>query len=226
MTSSPTPPWGEFSLKSIDGYLHLGLPIGHFIWENFLGQLNLRLEPGIYQNCGVILTAGEQPIDRGQLDAIILTLEKYQLKLYKVITNNRSTAVLAAASGFSLEQTPTFQPPTAQIEPLYLQKIIRSGMVICHPGTVILRGDVHPGGEVIAGGDILIWGKLKGKAETTNPKGMIMALELNPLQLKIGDKLALTESSDNLVPEVAYLEKGEIYIVPSSEYRFKSGNDK
>jgi septum site-determining protein MinC len=206
MTSSPTPPLGEFSLQTIDGYLHLVLPAGHFVWENFLGQLNLRLEPGIYQNCGVILTAGNQPIDRGQLDAIILTLGKYQLKLHKVITNNRSTSIVV-------------QPPTALVEPLYLQKIIRSGMVIRHPGSIILRGDVHPGGEVVAGGDILIWGRLKGRAETTNPKGIIMALELDPLQLKIGDRLAVTESSGTLLPEVAYLEKGEIYIVPSTEYK-------
>ncbi len=219
MTSSPTPPLGEFSLQTIDGYLHLVLPVGHFVWENFLGQLNLRLEPGIYQNCGVILTAGNQPIDRGQLDAIILTLGKYQLKLHKVITNNRSTSIVVAESGFSVEQTASFQPPTALVEPLYLQKIIRSGMVIRHPGSIILRGDVHPGGEVVAGGDILIWGRLKGRAETTNPKGIIMALELDPLQLKIGDRLAVTESSGTLLPEVAYLEKGGIYIVPSTEYK-------
>lgn len=224
MTVSSTPPLGEFTLQTIDGYLHLVLPVGHFVWENFLGQLNLRLEPGAYQDCAVILTTGDQPIDQGQLSAIILTLEKYQLRLYKVVTNNRSTAVLVAESGFSLEQTPAFQAPTAPVEPLYLQKIIRSGTVIRHPGTVILRGDVHPGAEIVAGGDILIWGKLKGKAETTNPKGIIMALELDPIQLKIGDKLAMTEKNTATLPEIAYAEGGEIYIVPSSEYKLRLTN--
>jgi len=45
-----------------------------------------------------------------------------------------------------------------------------------------------------------------------------MALELDPTQLQIGSKLAITESSP-LIPEVAYLDGTEICIVPANEYK-------
>jgi septum site-determining protein MinC len=208
----------ELSLQTIDGYLHLVLPVGRFVWEHVLGQLNLRLSAGVYQNCGLVLVANDQPIDGIQLQAIIATLANHQLKLHKVVTSNRSTAIVAAEQGFSVEQTPTLQPPSALVEPLYLVKILRSGVIIRHPGTIVLRGDVHRGAEIISGGDILVWGKLQGKAHTTNPQGIIMALELDPTQLQIGSKLAITESSP-LIPEVAYLDGTEICIVPANEYK-------
>ncbi|PLS69276.1 MAG: septum site-determining protein MinC [Cyanobacteria bacterium M5B4] len=210
---------GEFSLQGRDGYLHLTLPIGNFPWEHFLGQLHIRLESPVYRECGVILTAGSHAIDAPQLEALGATLRKHHLHLHQVVTDNRSTAIVAATLGLSVDQPSTRPAPDSSVvEPLYLTKIIRSGVIIRHPGSVILRGDLHPGGEIVAGGDILVWGKLRGKAHTTNPGSSIMALELAPTQLKIGATLCLVEANPRPIPEVAYLDQGTVCITPALEH--------
>ena len=43
-----------------------------------------------------------------------------------------------------------------------LKNTLRSGRVIRHVGHVIVIGDVNPGAQIIAGGDVIIWGRLRG----------------------------------------------------------------
>ncbi|CCQ58703.1 Septum site-determining protein MinC [Crocosphaera watsonii WH 0005] len=97
-------------------------------------------------------------------------MEAAELKLTRVFTSRRQTAITAATAGYSVEQeTPQRELFTTEIakpgnltEPLYVKTTVRSGVVIRHPGSIIIRGDVNPGGEVIADGDIIIWGHLRG----------------------------------------------------------------
>lgn len=47
---------------------------------------------------------------------------------------------------------------------LYLRKTIRSGQSISSDGNILVIGDVNPGAEIIAKGDITVWGILGGIA--------------------------------------------------------------
>ena len=71
-----------------------------------------------------------------------------------------------------------------------VRQTIRSGQTTsCLTGSVIVYGDVNPGGEVVASGDIIILGALRGNAHAgTHGKlsSVIIAMELVPLQLQIG----------------------------------------
>ncbi len=107
---------------------------------------------------------------------------------------------------------------------LYLRKTIRSGQSISSDGNLIVIGDVNPGAEIIAKGDITVWGLLGGIAHAGsdgNNFARIRALKLNPVQIRIGEVFARRPDTVNLpyiqksseyVPEEAFTYKGSIVI--------------
>lgn len=107
---------------------------------------------------------------------------------------------------------------------LYLRKTIRSGQSISSDGNIIVIGDVNPGAEIIAKGDITVWGILGGIAHAGsdgNNYARIRALKLNPVQIRIGEVFARRPDTVNLpfiqksceyTPEEAFTYKGSIVI--------------
>ena len=84
---------------------------------------------------------------------------------------------------------------------LYLRKTIRSGQSISSDGNIIVIGDVNPGAEIIAKGDITVWGILGGIAHAGsdgNNYARIRALKLNPVQIRIGEVFARRPDTVNL----------------------------
>jgi septum site-determining protein MinC len=91
-----------------------------------------------------------------------------------------------------------------------LKKRVRSGQMVRHPGHIVIIGDVNPGAQVIAGGDIIVWGKLQGSAHAGaygNANAVICALDLSPSLLKIAD---LTIRSHRGKAEMARVKDQEI----------------
>jgi len=107
---------------------------------------------------------------------------------------------------------------------LYLRKTIRSGQSISSDGNIIVIGDVNPGAEIIAKGDITVWGILGGIAHAGsagNEYARIRALKLNPVQIRISSIFARRPDAVNIpyvqksceyTPEEAYAYKGSIVI--------------
>lgn len=75
---------------------------------------------------------------------------------------------------------------------------VRSGVILEHAGHLIVFGDVNPGAEVRAEGNIVILGRLRGTAHAGigQEVGFILALRLEPQQLRIGRKVARAADSD------------------------------
>jgi septum site-determining protein MinC len=81
----------------------------------------------------------------------------------------------------------------AEIEPLVVAKTVRGGQEIIYKGTVIIMGDVNPGAEVIAGGDILIEGTCRGVVHAGaygNMEATITANRLLATQIRIAGLIA------------------------------------
>jgi len=100
---------------------------------------------------------------------------------------------------------------------------VRSGVEIRHPGTVIIVGDINPGGMVVADGDILVWGRLRGIAHAGakgNRECQIMALQMEPTQLRIADAVARAPEKSPLqfTPEVAHITAQGIRIAKANDF--------
>ncbi|MEQ9667726.1 septum site-determining protein MinC [Coleofasciculus sp. G2-EDA-02] len=178
----------------------------------------------------VHLMAGDQLLDGLKLQAIADVLNDVGLRISRVHTSRRQTAVAAATAGYcieqqsanySLHQTP--EPIQELTEPLYLQMTVRSGVEIRHPGTIVILGDLNPGGTVIAAGDIFIWGRLRGVAHAGadgNRSCRIMALKMEPTQLRIADAVARAPETPPIefYPEVAYVTPQGIRIARAADF--------
>ncbi|MFM7471049.1 MAG: septum site-determining protein MinC [Nodosilinea sp.] len=215
----------QVHLKNEDGQLVLVLPSSQQAspaeWGELLQQVRQRLEASerLWQaHTPLRLQAGDRLLDIRQLQSLVDTLGEAQLILSRVVTSRRQTAIAAITLGCSVDQlvdmehlnqsTPTPGQPLAA--PLYLQTTVRSGVDIRHPGTIMILGDTNPGSSLVADGDIVVWGRLRGLAHagaSGNRQCRIMALQMQPTQLRIADLVARPPDSATTQygPEVAYI---------------------
>src|SRR5215470_5117967 len=85
------------------------------------------------------------------------------------------------------------QDPRDSADTLFLRRTVRSGQAIHHPSNIVILGDVNPGAEIVAGGDILVWGVLRGMVHAgypENEQALVCSLSLSPVQLRIAHLLS------------------------------------
>lgn len=78
-------------------------------------------------------------------------------------------------------------------EVLMLRGRVRSGQTITSKKHLVITGDVNPGAELSAGGDIIVLGRLMGKVHAgapDNDDAIILALDFRPTQVRIGTHVA------------------------------------
>lgn len=104
---------------------------------------------------------------------------------------------------------------------LFLHKNIRAGQTIEHKGHIIIFGNVHAGAEVVAGGNVFIWGALQGIVHAGAygfSDATIAALVLDPAQLRINSIIAINPQQTQrgikkrVFPEQARLVNEEIVV--------------
>ncbi len=113
---------------------------------------------------------------------------------------------------------------TKELPTLYLNQTLRSGQTVTFEGNILIIGDAHPGSEIIAEGDITVWGILGGIAHAGskgNVTSKVRALKLNAIQLRIAGLYArrndtlnvpYVQKTNEFTPEEAQIEDGKIVI--------------
>ena len=137
-------------------------------------------------------------------------------------------AVKKAMNSFNISHQPERQKITdPKTTCMFYKGTLRSGQVFEADGSVVVLGDVNPGGKVVAKGSVIVLGSLKGNifaGVDGNENAFVVALEMSPMQIKIGDIIA--RSSDSgvnkiskgknkskiLEPKIAYVYDQNIYI--------------
>lgn len=109
---------------------------------------------------------------------------------------------------------------------LFVQRSLRSGQKVKYDGSVVVFGDVNPGSEVTASGDIIVMGTLRGVVHAGaegNEESVITAYRLNPVQLRIGPVISRPPENNRLsdYPETACLRNGQMVIEPYLTYGLK-----
>ena len=162
--------------------------------------------------------------------------EEFQLKVSSFWCEGGPSEVLSAGGSESLlrQRDQLIAPQVHQAEetPLFIKGTCRSGASLDHEGDIVVLGDVNPGAQLKATGDILVFGTLRGVAHAgANAAGrssaVVMALSLQPMQLRIGDNISVTPKSKRaskrklVGPEIAFVRGRSIVVTPFTS-RFQS----
>ncbi len=219
----------------------LCITLGEGSWRDLLDELTQQLDrPGaqsFFRGARVLLETGNRALGVMEIEELISLLAKHQMTLGSVVGENQTAgngASNGSSEGLLNEPIPppeSFTPhdghemadhPEPENEPaaLVMRRTVRSGQVITHPGTIIVIGDINPGAEVVAGGDVIVWGRLRGVVHagaSGDENAIVGALSLTPTQLRIGGQIA--RAPDDRHPrtapaEIARVRDGLIVVEP------------
>ncbi len=131
---------------------------------------------------------------------------KEDIKIISITSTNIESIISASSLGIlsflDIKNNLTAQkedleetfPRTVNTSKLYFhQGTLRSGERLEVEKDLLILGDVNPGAMVLAGGNVMIWGRLLGIAhagKNGNLNSRITALQLRPVQLRIANKVA------------------------------------
>ena len=96
-----------------------------------------------------------------------------------------------------------------------VQRTLRSGFKVSYQGHVVVIGDVNPGAEIVAGGSVVVWGRLRGSVHAGadgEVEACVCALCLEPTQLRIAGQVAIqAHRHGKSQPEIASLIDGQVF---------------
>ena len=110
-----------------------------------------------------------------------------------------------------------------QNEALLIKTTCRSGEVVRYAGDVVILADVNPGAQIIADGDILVFGSLRGLAHAGaggDIQATIIALNLESPRIQIGPFIGLAPKAKNrnkpnrTGPTLAFVRRQHIFVAP------------
>ena len=223
----------QIGIKGIREGLLVSVPErGSFAELLTLLKAELAQKQTFLQGSQVALQVGYRPLAKDELRDLQILFEQTQLELWAVLAEEREARAAARELGLAtrlsgsqtdldgnmltavpqVEATVIVEPPQGG---LILKETIRSGRSINHEGHIVIIGDVNPGAEIVAGGDVIVWGRLRGMVHAGalgNETAVICALELNPTQLRIADQIAISpdEKRGRPIPEQAAIRDGQI----------------
>lgn len=218
------------------------ITLGDCSYGELIHELTAELgqKQAFLQGSKMVLQLGNRALLRSQLSEIQTLFEQHDLTLWTVLADHERTRSAARQLGLATRLSgshtdlegkalPSYNGPSSGSEfssesslgqnGLILKETLRSGRSIYHDGHIIIIGDVNPGAEVIAGGDVIVWGRLRGLVHAGamgDLSAVICALHLSPTQLRIADQIAVPpdEYQRRAVPEQVFIRAGQIVAEP------------
>jgi len=130
----------------------------------------------------------------------------------KIVAVQEAKATMVAPPNISYNESNT----------VYCNGGLRSGQSIKFGGSVVVLGDVNPGSEIIAEGNVIVLGALKGMAHAGvlgDTTCYVSALVLQPTQLRIANLITYVPSAPKNKKEpqkasIAYVKDGQVFVGP------------
>ncbi|MCG2785581.1 MAG: septum site-determining protein MinC [Anaerolineae bacterium] len=202
-----------------DGLL---VTLGDAAWSVLQEALLNRVEQqaSFFQGARLALDVGNQVLKAAEMSALRDTLSERGILLWAVLSNSPTTENTSQMLGLATrihKARPTEIQAAKGIDhesALWVDRTLRSGVRVEYPGNVVIVGDVNPGAEVIAGGSVIVWGRLRGVVHAGaqgNREATVRALDLSPTQLRIADEIAVAPARrDAPKPEIVHLRDGRL----------------
>jgi septum site-determining protein MinC len=190
-----------------------------------LEQINAQ--QSFFQGARIALDVGPQILRVNELVALRDRLSDRGISLWAVLSESPTTEKTAQLLGLATRISKPRPEEARQFAvddlgdatALFLNKTLRSGTRIEFPGHVVVVGDVNPGAEIVAGGNVLVWGRVRGMVHAGakgDTSAYICALDLSPTQLRIADEVsAFLGPQNDPRPEIVSLnDEGKLHSEP------------
>jgi septum site-determining protein MinC len=218
------------------------------IFENLSQKLVEQKD--FFKGGPISLNLGWRELTEEQLDSLLDLIKSHNIQLQGIISSSFTTRTIAEGRNLkviigrlgladhhsrTVRKERTLVKPAAPAAPalpippigdyvVLVRKTIRSGQKFTFPGSVVIYGDINPGAEIEAEGDIFIIGTLRGLAHAGykgKSDAFIVILNLQSLQLRIDEYLWGGELSKKWAgfPVIAKVENNKIVVYPFSERR-------
>lgn len=187
----------------------------------------IHTQRSFFQGARIALDVGSQILKVNEMVALRDRLSDRGVSLWAVVSESPTTEKTAQLLGLATRVSKPRPEETRQYAvddlgsatALFVNKTLRSGTRIEFPGHVVVVGDVNPGAEIVAGGNVLVWGRIRGMVHAGakgDTSAYICALDLSPTQLRIADEVsAILKPQSRPGPEVASLnEDGKLQSAP------------
>jgi septum site-determining protein MinC len=207
-----------------DGLL---VTLGEASWDvlhaSLLGQIDEK--PDFFKGARLALDVGSQELHVTEMTSMRDELSERGIMLWAVLSPSPVTENTAQMLGLAtrLSKIRPDTPAPARTTPnedsaMWVKRTVRSGMRLEHEGNVVVLGDVNPGAEVVAGGSVIVWGRLRGVVHAGaagDSEAVVCALDLSPTQLRIAAEIAITPARHSQPsPEMARLKDGHLVAEP------------
>jgi len=179
-------------------------------WQSLTTMLATRIDrqAALFAGAKITVAVGARPVPKYDLRSLKALLERRGLSLHLVLSESDTTRKSAAAlhlpvraqlSGGRTTQRPSTGPVASYsseetgTDGTLFRRTLRSGRTMHSEGHIVIIGDVNPGAKVVAAGDIIVWGALRGFAHAGavgNAAAIVCALEMRPSQLRIAGYVA------------------------------------
>ncbi len=194
-------------------------------WADMVTRLVARIDEkrAFFKGARVALDVGGRPVIQHDLDNLRAILHKREMTLWAVISTSPTTQT--AARNLSLEtaliaqqeqlDTPEINPEEMGTPGVMIDHTLRSGRTVRCEGHVVIYGDVNPGAEIVAGGSVIVWGRLRGLVHAGaggDETAIVCALDLSPTQLRIAGYISVSppDKRRKPLPEIASVRQGRI----------------
>lgn len=203
-------------------------------WQLITTELASRIDEKIafFSGARITVDTGTRPVPKYELSSLKALLERRGLSLMMVQSESKTTIQSAEALDLRTNFTPLPTAPDfddddtfVSISPeetgspgVLINRTLRSGRVIHSRGHVVVLGDVNAGAKVIAIGDVIVWGKLRGVVHAGaegNANAVVCALDMTPSQLRIAGYFAVSPQEvkgRRVKPEIASIKNEQITV--------------
>lgn len=182
----------------------------------------IKEKENFFHGAKLAIDVGNRILSIKELSTLRDQLADLSVSLWAILSNSPITEMKAQDLGLATKiSIPKPERIIKSIESslpgedaIFVSKTIRSGLKVVSNGHIIVFGDVNPGGEIIAGGSVIIWGRCKGVVHAGvdgNTNSIVCALDLNPTQLRIAEVIAISpKRKGKPQPEVAKIIDGQV----------------
>lgn len=198
--------------------------LGDGDWQDIHSSLMEKIseKEKFFLGAKLALDVGNRVLHAAELGTLRDRLADKNIILWAILSNSPITELTAQDLGLATRiSVPKPERIIKSIESslpgedaLFLRKTIRSGFKVVSNGHIVIFGDVNPGGEVIAGGSIIVWGRCQGvvhAGSNGDQKATVCALDLIPTQLRIAGVIAISpKRKGKPQPEVAQIVAGQV----------------